>query len=198
MTDGSADAGTADASEPGGAGTSDAEPAASGDDDGYAGLLGAFPYGFRVSESRLFRAYAAVGGLLAALVVVLFALALVVLLGQTAAASGGTFTFSRAFLLVVMVLVVVPLVAPVLFVARRHRRIGSTAGYDRALAATGFGFLGALYLGLVISTPESLRSPVDGPLGPVVSGLYALPRAAGVVPPVAAAVLIYAVHRRLR
>lgn len=166
--------------------------------DAYGGVVGAFPYAFRTSDSRLFRAYVAVGGLLAVLVVVLFALSLVVLVGETAGAPGGTFTFSRAFLLVVMLLVVVPLIAPVLLVARRHRRTGSTTGYDRALAATGYLFIVALYLGLVISAPESLTDdPGGGPLGAVVQWLYGLPRGAGVVPPLVAGVSVYVVHRAL-
>jgi hypothetical protein len=179
-----------------GSGDADTEPAA---DDTYGGLVGAFPYAVRTSESRLFRVYAVGGGLLAGLIVVLFALALVTLLGRTAGATGGTFTFSRAFFVVVMVLVVVPLVAPVLLVARRHRRSGSTAEYDRALAGAGCLFVFALYLGLVISAPDSLTDdPGGGPLGAVVTWLYALPRTAGAVPPLVAAAGVYAVHRLVR
>jgi len=170
-----------------------------GDGDSYGGVVGAFPYAFRTSGSRLFRSYAAVGGLLAAVVVALFVLALVTMVGRTASATGGTFTFSRAFFVVVMVLVVVPLVAPVLLVARRHRQSGSTAEYDRALAGAGCLFVFALYLGLVISAPDSLTDdPGGGPLGAVVTWLYALPRTAGAVPPLVAAAGVYAVHRLVR
>lgn len=185
MTDGTVEGATADGE--------------TGADDAYGGVVGAFPYAFRTSESRLFRTYAAVGGLLAGLVVAFFVLALVTLVGRTAGATGGTFTFSRAFLLVVMVLVVVPLIAPVLLVARRHRRTASTVTYDRALAVTGYLFVGALYVGLVVSAPASLTDdPGGGPLGAVVAWLYSLPRAAGAVPPLVATVGEYAVHRWLR
>jgi len=173
--------------------------AAAGETDAYGGIFGAFPYAFRASDSRLLRTYVVVGGLIAALVVVLFVLSLVVLVAETVGATGGTFTFSRAFLVVVMVLVVVPLVAPVLFVARRHRRVGSTAGYDRTLAATGYLFVLALYLGLLVSAPESLTDdPGSGPVGALVARLYALPRAGGVVPPLLGAAVVYLAHHRLR
>lgn len=189
------------------AGSEAGNPEESGGEDGrtagadggaYGGAVGAFPYAFRASDSWLFRTYAAAGGLLAAAVVVVFALALVSLLGRTQGATGGTFTFSRAFFLVLLVLVLGPVVAPVLLVARRHRRTGSTAAYDRGLAAAGYAFALALYLGLVVSAPADLTDPAGGPLGPVVGLLYALPRAAGVVPPLVAAALVYAVHRALR
>ncbi|PSQ42329.1 hypothetical protein BRD17_08920 [Halobacteriales archaeon SW_7_68_16] len=170
-----------------------------GDGDSYGGVVGAFPYAFRTSGSRLFRSYAAVGGLLAAVVVALFVLALVTMVGRTASATGGTFTFSRAFLLVVMVLVVVPLIAPVLLVARRHRRTASTVAYDRALAAAGYLFVVALYVGLVISAPPSLTDgPGSGPVGALVAWLYSLPQVAGAVPPLSAAAYVYLAHRRFR
>ncbi|MFB6151664.1 MAG: hypothetical protein ABEJ40_07650 [Haloarculaceae archaeon] len=167
-------------------------------DDAYGGILGAFPYAVRASDSWLFRGYAVAGGLLAALVVVLFALALVVLLGQTANAPGGRLTFSRAFYVFLMLLVVGPLIAPVVLVARRHRRAGSTTRYDRGLAVGGYLFVAGLYLGLVVSTPESQQRTATGVLGPALTALYDLPPAAGAVPPVVAAGLIVVLHRRLR
>jgi hypothetical protein len=189
--------GTGEGDETAGTADGDETTGSGGERRTYGGIVGAFPYAFRTSESRLFRSYAAVGGLLAAAVVVMFVLAFVTLVSRTASTTGGTFTFSRAFLLVVMVAVVVPLVGPVLLVARRHRRRGSTVAYDRALAGTGYLYLLALYLGLVISAPASLTDdPGSGPVGAVVATLYGLPRAAGVVPPLAAAVLVYLVHRR--
>jgi hypothetical protein len=168
-----------------------------GSDGTYGGLLGAFPYAFRQSESRLFRAYVALGGLLAALVVAVFALAIVDLLGATAAAQGGTFTFSRAFFVVIMLGVLAPLVAPVLLVARRHRRTGSSKRYDIAMAGVGFGFIFSVYLGLALSTPPAQQSQPSGPFAPVVAVLWALPRIVGFVPPLVVVVILFVVHRRL-
>ncbi|MFC7197426.1 hypothetical protein ACFQL4_26935 [Halosimplex aquaticum] len=164
----------------------------------YSGILTAFPYAFRASESRVFRSYAAVSGLCSAGIVLLFAFAIVVLLGGTAGAPGGLFTFSRAFFLFLMLLVVAPLVAPVLLVARRHRRSGSTTRYDRALALSGYGFLAALYVMLVISIPAQQQSPPTGALGPIVALLYDLPAVAGVVPPLVVVGAMILVHRRFR
>jgi hypothetical protein len=171
------------------------------DERSYSGIFGAFPYAFRHSDSRLFRAYAVVGGLAAALVAVLFVLAVVVAIANTTGGAGGTFTFSRAFFVFLMMLVIAPLVAPILAVARRHRRRATpgasapSAGYDRALAATGFLFLLALYAGLGISVPPALQEESPGAIG---AFLYSLPRAAGAVPPLAGAALIYLVHRYYR
>ncbi|WP_459191217.1 hypothetical protein [Halosimplex sp. J119] len=168
----------------------------SADERTYRGLLTAFPYAFRASDSRVFRSYAVLGGLCTAVVVLLFAFAVVTLLGSTASVPGGSFTFSRAFFLFLMLLVVAPLVAPVLLVARRHRRTGSDARYDRALALAGYGFLAALYVMLVISIPAQQQDPPAGAFGPVVALLYDLPAVIGVVPPLVVAGVMILAHRR--
>lgn len=162
----------------------------------YGGLLGAIRYAYRTSESRLVRTYVVVGTLLAALVVVLFVQALVVLLGGSVGITGGTFTFSRAFFVVVALAVVGPLLAPIISIARRHRRGAPDERTDRTLAALGFLYVLALYVTLVISAPPALREPVDGTIAPVIETLYALPPYAGVVPPAAIAAAMWIVHRR--
>jgi hypothetical protein len=176
---------------PASGGESDAE-------DSYGGILTAFPYAIRASDSRVFQTYAAVSALFAALTVLLFAFAVVTLLGRTASAPGGSFTFSRAFFIFLMALVVAPLVTPVLLVARRHRRTEPDARYDRALAVSGYGFLLSLYLSLVVTTPAELQEEPGGPFGAVAAFLYGLPTPAAVVPPVLAVVAMYLAYRRFR
>jgi hypothetical protein len=167
--------------------------------DGYRGVFGAFPYAFRQSRSLLFRSYVLVGALVAAAVTVLFGAGLVVLIAQTAAVEGGSLTLSRAFYTVVGLFVVAPLVAPVLFVARRHRRReGTDARYDLALSLAGYLFIGSLYVGLLVTVPADQQAAPPAPVAPLVETLYALPQAAGVVPPLLGAGLIVAVHRLLR
>ncbi|WP_436929913.1 hypothetical protein [Halosimplex halobium] len=179
----------------------DGEVASASSDEGaaetYKGILTAYPYAIRASDSLAFRIYAGTSALFGAGIVLLFTFAVVTLLGATAEAPGGSFTFSRAFFLFLMLLVVAPLVAPVLFVARRHRRTGSDTRYDRGMAATGYGFLLAMYVALVITTPADLQEDPGGALGAVAEFLYGLPNEAAVVPPVAAALLIYLTHRQL-
>lgn len=179
----------ANADAPGEAGAAD-------EDDAYGGVLGAFPYAFSATRSRLCKSYVVLGGLVAALVTLLFAFALIVLIAASADATGGTFSFSRAFYVVVGLFVVAPLVAPVLFVARRHRRGRPDARFDAAQAALGYLFVGAVYLALVISTPADQQQSVSGPLGPVVDALYGLHWAAGLVPPLAVALGMWALVRR--
>lgn len=173
--------------------------AASGDENTYGGLFGAFPYAFRRSDSRLFRAYVVVGGLLAALLAIVFGLAFVVSVAQsTGLAAGGTSSFVRTFVLLVGFLVVLPVIAPVLLVARHHRRIGSDARYDRALATAGAVYLASVYLFFIASAPPALRSEPSGALAPVVAVLYAIPSIASPAVPLAAAALLWGVHRRYR
>jgi len=170
--------------------------------DDYRGVVGAFPYAFRASDSRLFRSYVAVGGLLTVAVSLLFVAAVIVVIAGTSGGRGGSLTLSRSFFAVVGLFVVVPLVAPVLFVARRHRRRERDGPdddrYDVALAAAGYLFVLALYLGLVISVPPGQQTTPTGVLAPVVATLYALPQVAGVGPPLVAAAVILLCHRWLR
>lgn len=164
----------------------------------YNGLLGSFRYSYGASDSRVYRLYVVVSALLSTLLTILFALSLVVLIAATLGASE-SITLVRSFFVLVGLLVVAPIVAPVLLVARRHRkRFGDDTTYDAALALGGFLFVGALYVGLVISVPSDLREPTSGPLGIVVETLYGLPSLLGVVPPLLAVLLLVGLHRRYR
>lgn len=158
----------------------------------YSGVLTAIPYAVRASDSWLFRCYAVVGGFLALVVSLGFALGVLKLLVETAAAPGGVVTLARAFFVVVGLAVVLPLLAPILLVARRHRLNRPVSRfYDALLALTGFAFVVGVYLALVVSAPPEFRAPATNP---VVDALYALPPLVGLVPLVAAVVLIALAH----
>jgi len=179
--------------------TAGAEPSDDAPDgDGYGGVFGAYPYAFRRSRSWLFRAYAVLGGLLALALAFGFGLALVVQVAQTLGGPGGTFTFSRALFILVGLLVVAPVMAPVLFVARHHRRVGEDTRYDRLLAGSGFLFVFTVYLAVLATTPADQQEPPPAAVAPVVEFLYALPWWAGLLFPVAAAVGMVLLHRLLR
>ncbi|WP_435333896.1 hypothetical protein [Haloarchaeobius sp. TZWWS8] len=170
----------------------------------YSGVLGAFPYALRTSDSRLFRSYAVVGGLLAGLLTFYFAAALTVQVANTLAGPGGVFTFSRALYVFVGLLVVAPILGPVLFVARRHRRVGSDTGYDRQMAVLGYLFLLSVYLAVVISMPaeftldgETVTRPApSGLFAPVVALLYAMPPITSPLPPLLVTVAMVLADRR--
>ena len=164
--------------------------------DSYRGVFGAIPYAIRTTDSWTLRVYGVVGGLAAAGIALVVALGLVVWMGETAGVQSGTFLFSRSLYVILGFAAVAPLLAPLLFVARRHRRDDPVAaGYDRKLAYTGFLFLFSLYLGMIVSAPAGLREPTDSAL---LSALYALPRPAGALFPVAAAGAVFWTHYRLR
>lgn len=161
----------------------------------YDGLPGAFPYALRTSESMLFKAYVVVATLLTVAISLIFTFGLIGVLAGSTGARGGTFTFSRTFFLFVGLLVVAPLLAPVLLVARRHRHTASSVAYDRGLALSALVFIASLYVGLVISVPPSLQeSTTSG----AVTALYGLPQLAGLAPPLLAVGLMYLVHRTLK
>ncbi|MFD1598758.1 hypothetical protein [Halobellus rarus] len=174
---------------------------------GYDGVFGAFPYAFRSSESRLFKLYVIASALVIGLITLFVGIAVVVLIGQTAAVQGGQLTLSRSFYVVVGLLVVLPAIAPVLIVARRRRKTEtSSPRHEAALAATGFVFLLSLYLGLVASMPETFaldgetvtRPQPSGLFAPLIAGLYAIPSVFSWTVPLAGALLVGLAHRLFR
>ena len=171
----------------------DAQPAEG--ERSYDGLPGAFPYAVRSSESLLFKGYVVVAVLLTVAIALIFTFGLIGVLAGSSGARGGTFTFSRTFFLFVGLLVVAPLLAPVLLVARRHRRTASSVAYDRGLALSALAFVASLYVGLIISVPPALQESTDNSL---VLALYGVPQLAGPVPLLVAVGLMYVVHRVLK
>ena len=166
--------------------------------DGYRGLFGAFPYAFRHGDSLLFRAYVLVGALGAVFIGGLFTLSLVVWIGETASTPGGSLTLSRTFIAVMGLFAAGPLLAPVLLVARKHRKgLSYHPRYDTIMALLGVGFLLSIYLAAIISMPENFQQQPTGLLAPVVGLLYSLPQLAGLAPPVAMMIVMAAGHYRL-
>lgn len=156
----------------------------------YSGVLTAVPYAFRRGRSRLFKAYVIVASLATLLVAVFVAAALVRVLAETAAAGPLDRLGSRALYVLLGVAVVLPTLAPVLFVARRHRRGDPTPRYEFETALTGFVFLASVYVLLIASTPADLRQDAGA-----ATALYAIPTPVGVALALAAAALVYLVGR---
>ncbi|UPV75269.1 hypothetical protein M0R89_04180 [Halorussus limi] len=160
-------------------------------------VVGAFRRAFARTESRLLKTYVLVSALLGALLAVLLLLAFPVWVFETAGGSELA-TFSRAFLIVVGVLLLVTLVAPVLSAGRRHARGTASARGDLSLALAGYLFIGSLYASLLVSAPPAQRETPPALLAPAVEFLYSLPAAYAVAPPLVAAALILLVHRFAR
>ncbi|NHN41550.1 hypothetical protein G9C85_07850 [Halorubellus sp. JP-L1] len=164
----------------------------------------AFPYALRESDSRLFKLYATASGLLSLVLAFYFAAAVAVAVSNTLGAAGGSFTFVRSFYVFVAFGVVAPVVGPVLFVAREHRRARGDAVYDRRMAVLGFAYFLALYAAAVISMPPSFtldgetvtRPAPSGLFAPVVSVLYAMPPLSSLLPPTVVGLAMYVLDRR--
>ena len=153
----------------------------------YAGLPGAFRYAFGRTPSYLCKSYVVVSALLGLLATVFFVLALLYWVANPTGAVG-----ERALLGVIALLVLLPLFAPVLLVARRHRRTGSDGRYDRLLGLAGYAFVFTLWLGMAVA---GAQPPRPGPFEPVVAVLYRTPGVYGLVPPVVGAALVWLTHR---
>jgi hypothetical protein len=173
-----------------------ATAATEGSGEAYRGVFGAIPYAIRSSDSWTFRAYGVVGTLVAAFLALLFSLAIVDVFAATTGGRGGTFSFSRAFFVFVGLLVVGPLLAPLLSVARTHRLAAGDGRYDRTMGALGFLLIVSLYVCLVASVPPEQQEAYDGLGAGVVRFLYDLPQLTGIVFPAVATAAILEYHRR--
>ncbi|MFB6121102.1 MAG: hypothetical protein ABEJ68_08315 [Halobacteriaceae archaeon] len=161
------------------------------DDDAYDGVIGAVRYSYGESESRLFRSYVAVGSLVTLFVSLLFVSGIVTLIAATTGGTGGNLTVVRAFFVVVLLVTIAPILAPVLVVARRIRRgVGPAVRTQFGYGLAGYGYLVALYLGVVVWAPEATEPPAAGAFAPVIAALNAAPDVWGLAfPAVAAAAL---------
>lgn len=158
--------------------------------DEYRGLVGALVSAFRRSDSHVLRAYVLSAVVVGAFATVLLALGVVTWLAEPAPLG------QRALLGVVAILLLVPLFAPVLVVARRHRRGAGSRRADAILGLAGFGFVLSVYLAGLVSDPNPHE--VSGALAPVVATIDALPRRAWVVPPLLSVASIWLAVRRTR
>lgn len=160
-------------------------------------LVGSFRRAFAQTDSWALKSYVVVSALLGGLLGVFLLLALPVWIFNTAGGSELA-TFSRAFLVVGGVLLLVPLVVPVLSAARRHRRGTASARADLLLALSGYLFVLSLYLALVVSAPPDARETPPALVAPVVEYLYALPAIYALAPPLIAVLVVAATHRFAR
>lgn len=156
----------------------------------YRGLLGAYPFGFRQSSSRVFRSYVLVSAIVGIYAVLLL------LFGTISWIANPGLRGETAFLVVLGVLVLAPLVGPVLVVARRHRLEIARPGADRAVGLGGYAFLAGLYAGLLISDPSTHTA--SGVLGTALSVVDDVPDLYGLLPPAATAVSEYLLVRITR
>jgi len=188
-----ADAPTGDASGP----SSDSGDAGTDAGASRSLVFGSFRRAFGETDSYLLRSYAVVGAVFAALLAVLLVLALPVWIFNTAGQSELA-TFSRAFLVVGGVLLLVGLAAPVVAADRRRGAGTASRRTDALLAASGYLFVASLYVSLLVSAPPGQRGTPPAPIAPAVEFLYALPAVYAVAPPLIAGALIPVVYRFAR
>ena len=167
-------------------------------DAAYRGLPGAFIYSFRMSESRVYKSYVVISAILTCLITILFTLGLIGIIAGTIGASE-LVTLVRSFFILVGVLVVFPIIAPVILVARRLRLSEKrSSDYDAAMAFGGYAFIISLYVGLLLPVPPEQQEPVVGVMGAIISIAYSLPQISGFVPPLICAGMLFLIHRRFR
>lgn len=149
---------------------------------------------FRSSDSLVLRSYAVVSALAGIFLVLLVLLAMPLWIDQTEGQTPLNMV-GRSLLPLVALGLLVPLVGPVYYAAKNHRREYGTRGADALLGVTGYLFVASIYLSLVISAPADARSDPPVVIAPVVEFLYSLPPLAALAPPVLGAVLVFLAQR---
>lgn len=150
--------------------------------EGYRGLVGAFVYAFRKTDSWVFRVYAILSAVVGLYIALLIGLAIVAWAGTTMAFG------DQAFLAVIGIVLLVPLFTPVLVTARRLRQGTSTEHAAVLVSLAGYGFIASIILALLITDPT--RHSIPGRMGALILVIQDIPRPFGVVPPIIAAVII--------
>ena len=159
-------------------------------EEAYSGLVGAYGYALRQSGSWLFRTYVIASAAFGVYIAMLLFLALITWIASPVAFG------ERVFLALVGLLLLLPLFAPVLVAARRHRLGVPDAEADRWLAVGGFAFVVSVGLALFVGDPSPHAA--QGAFGPAVAWLDRLPDRYGLVPPVVATLAIVAIVRLTR
>ncbi|SNZ17165.1 hypothetical protein SAMN06269185_2905 [Natronoarchaeum philippinense] len=160
----------------------------------YSALRRALGRARRESDSRLLRSYVWVSALIGLLLVITVILALPVWIAQTIGHSALN-KISRGVLPVIVLGLLVPLFAPVVYAARNHRRGTATGRSDAALGVAGYLYVLSIYLALVISAPTEFQTEPTGALAPVIDVLYGLPALSSVLAPILGALVIALVQR---
>lgn len=182
------DGGTVDAD----AGADDSRAPAS-----YSALRRALGQSRRESASRVLRSYVWVSALVGLLLVLTVVLALPVWIAETVGHTALN-KIARGVLPVIVLALLVPLFAPVAYVARNHRRETATRRSDAALGLAGYLYVFSIYLALVVSAPAEFRSEPTGVLAPAIEAAYALPALYSLAVPVLGALTIVVVQRIAR
>lgn len=157
-------------------------------------ILSALRSCMHVDRSWALRVYAPVGALVGGFAAVLVILAFPTWVAEVEGSSA-TLLLGPGLLVLGGLGVVGGTVAPVLLAASRLPEPGRHGRHERIYATLGFGFVGAVYIGFVISAPPAYRSEPSGPIAPAIEWLYGLDPLLGLVPPVATLAVLAAYDR---
>lgn len=158
--------------------------------EAYSGLVGAYGFALRRTRSWLLRSYVVASAVAGLYIGFLLVLAAVTWLARPVAFG------ERMLLGAIGLLLLVPMAAPVLVAARRHRRADPSPGADRWLGLAGYGFMLSVLLALFLSDPSP--TAMQEAFGPAAAWFDRLPDHYGLVPPAVGAVAVGVVIRLTR
>ena len=125
------------------------------------GLVGTYKYAARKSRSLVFKSYVLISS-----VIGMFIVFLILLAGITWTANPtGVGPFREQIILgAILLVVIIPLFAPVFVVSRRQQKSRSTTQTDCFMALVGYGYIVSFFIGLGILDPNNhkLYWPLEG------------------------------------
>jgi hypothetical protein len=157
------------------------------------GLVGTYKYAAGKSRSLVFKSYVLISSMIG-----IFIVFLIVLAGITWTANPtGTGPFREQIILgAILLVVIIPLFAPVFVVSRRQQKNRSTAQTDCFMALVGYEYIVSFFIGLGILDPNNhkLYWPLEG----VGRWVDSLPGSYGVVLIILSICMIAMVERKTR
>ena len=158
-----------------------------------SGLIGTYKYAAKKSRSLVFKSYVFISS-----VVGIFVVFLITLAGVTWTANpAGTGPFREQILLgAILLVIVIPLVAPVFIVSRRQQKDRSTVRNEGFMAGAGYGYIVSLFIGLGIIDPNDHK--LNWPLESVGWWIDSLPGSYGVGVIVLSIGMIVVIERKTR
>jgi len=125
------------------------------------GLVGTYKYAAGKSRSLVFKSYVLISSMIG-----IFIVFLIVLAGITWTANPtGTGPFREQIILgAILLVIIIPLFAPVFVVSRRQQKNRSTTQTDCFMALVGYGYIVSFFIGLGILDPNNhkLYWPLEG------------------------------------
>ena len=164
------------------------------------GIVEKYKYTFNESSSWVFKSYAIISTIVGIFIVFLITMAVITWtanpIGEGPLGTGTSVFREQVLLGAILLAIIIPLFGPTFVVSNRHQRgINSRRG-DFMMACAGYGFMVALFVGLIILDPNSHQG--NSSLGGMAIWIDSFSGFYGVILIIVSMILLVIVERKTR